>query len=294
MRRKKRPALDGKTVVISGAGSGIGRALARRLSSRGCPLALIDFDPIGLAETESMISGTSLTRELDVRDRLAWMQFAAEVAEWSRGPIGAVFNNAGVALSASVASGTIEEHDRVNEINFGGVVNGVNAFLPILLTQGQGTIVNVSSVFGLMGVPYQSAYCASKFAVRGFTESLRQELDGTGVDAVTVHPGGIRTNIVRNIRMVEDPLGLDRDVNAFAAEFERNARTTPERAAEVIQNGVENGKSRILIGADAHVIDAMTRIAPTGYSLVLKQFLELSRKQAAREASTSEPKVGQI
>ena len=130
-----------------------------------------------------------LARRLDVRDRQAQMAFAAEVAEWAPAPLGMVFNNAGVATSQSVAEGSVEDDEWVVEINFQGVVHGVRAFLPILLGQDSGVIVNTSSVFGLLGMPYQSAYCASKFAVRGFTDSLRQELRGTGVRAVTVHPG---------------------------------------------------------------------------------------------------------
>ncbi len=152
-----------------------------------------------------------LARRLDVRDRQAQMAFAAEVAEWAPAPLGMVFNNAGVATSQSVAEAAVEDDEWVIDINLGGVVNGVRAFLPILLRQNSGVIVNTSSVFGLLGIPHQSAYCASKFAVRGFTDSLRQELRGTGVRAATVHPGGVKTNIARNARWHSDPLGLDQD-----------------------------------------------------------------------------------
>jgi NAD(P)-dependent dehydrogenase (short-subunit alcohol dehydrogenase family) len=153
------------------------------------------------------------------------------------------------------------------------VVNGVRAFLPILLGQDSGVLVNTSSVFGLLGWPNQSAYCASKFAVRGFTESLRHELGGTGVRAVAVHPGGIRTNILRNARFHSDPMRRDLSHEDAATQFDALARTTPERAADIILAGVMAGKSRILVGPDAYVFDALVRLAPTRYFDVLA-FLE--------------------
>jgi len=155
----------------------------------------------------------------------------------------------------------------LHSINFGGVVNGTRAFLPILVEQNDGVIVNTSSVFGLVGMPGQSAYCAAKFAVRGFTDALRQELRGTGVTAVNVHPGGIKTNIVRNGRLHNDPEGRPRE--QLVAEFDAIAMTTPDKAAEVIQNGVERGKARILVGPDAYLFDALGRLAPTRYFDVL-------------------------
>jgi short-subunit dehydrogenase len=180
-------------------------------------------------------------------------------------PLGAVFNNAGVAVAASVLDGSPEDDDWLHRINFHGVVNGTRAFLPILVEQDAGVIVNTSSVFGLVGMPYNSAYCASKFAVRGFTDSLRQELRGTGVSAVNVHPGGISTNIVRNGRMRADPTGLGRTKEQMVEEFEAITRTSPEKAAEIIHRGVERGKARILVGPDAYMFDALARIAPTHY-----------------------------
>ena len=178
---KQSVQVDGRTAFVSGAASGIGRAVALRLAAHGCPVAIVDQDEDGLRETAELIAGPVLARTLDVRDRQAQMAFAAEVADWAPAPLGMVFNNAGVATSQSVAEGSVEDDEWVLDINLGGVVNGVRAFLPILLRQDSGVIVNTSSVFGLVGIPFQSAYCASKFAVRGFTESLRQELRGTGV-----------------------------------------------------------------------------------------------------------------
>ncbi len=178
----RRPRIvDGRTAYVSGAGSGIGRAAAVLLARHGCPVALVDQDEAGLEETADLINGPVLTRRLDVRDRQAQFAFAAEVAEWAPAPIGMVFNNAGVATSQTVAESAVEDDEWVLAVNLGGVINGVRAFLPILLAQDSGVIVNTSSVFGLVGMPAQSAYCASKFAVRGFTDSLRQELRGSGV-----------------------------------------------------------------------------------------------------------------
>jgi NAD(P)-dependent dehydrogenase (short-subunit alcohol dehydrogenase family) len=273
--------LAGQTAVITGAGSGIGRALAERLSSRGSPVAVLDADEAALRETADALSGPALWRVLDVRDRQGQLAFAAEVAEWAPAPIGAVFNNAGVALSQTVAAASPEDDEWLMAINLDGVIHGVRAYLPILLRQGSGAIVNTSSVFGLAGIPTQSAYCASKFAVRGFTESLRHELRGTGVRAITVHPGGIRTNIARNGRMNADPRGLGRSRDELVAEFDALTRTSPERAAKVIHRGVDGGRARILIGADAHLFDALTRITPTHYYEVLERVVALADRRAS-------------
>jgi len=276
---KPRP-LAGQTAVITGAGSGMGRTLAQRLSARGCPVAISDADEATLRETEAGLGGPVLARPLDVRDRQGQLAFASEVRAWAPAPIGAVFNNAGVALSSTVAEASPEDDEWLLAINFDGVVHGTRAWLPILLEQDSGAIVNTSSVFGLAGIPTQSAYCASKFAVRGFTESLRHELRGTGVRAVTVHPGGIRTNIVRNGRMKADPRGLGRTSDDLVAEFDALTRTTAERAAKVIHEGVDAGKARILIGADAYFIDAITRITPTHYYRVLDRITALAARGA--------------
>ena len=274
--------LAGRTVVITGAGSGIGRALAQRLSSVGCPVVAVDANEAGLAETEATLSGRVLTRRLDVRDRQGLLALAAEVSEWSPGPIGAVFNNAGVAVAGTVAATPPEDHEWLMAINFDGVVNGTRAFLPLLVRQNSGAIVNTSSVFGLAGIPGQSAYCASKFAVRGFTDALRQELQGTGVRAINIHPGGIQTNIARSARFHGDPLGLGRDREQMVREFDFAVRTSPERAAEVIHRGVDAGKARILIGPDAHLFDIVTRLTPTHYFKVLGPLERLAVRRAAK------------
>jgi NADP-dependent 3-hydroxy acid dehydrogenase YdfG len=260
-----RRTISGRTVVITGAASGIGRALAQRLSTHSCPVAIADVDEQGLKETEASLHRPSFVRVLDVRDAQAQRDFAGDVHEWAPKPIGAVFNNAGVAVASSVLDSIPEDDDWLWDINFHGVVNGTRAFLPILVEQNEGAIVNTSSVFGLVGMPNQSAYCSAKFAVRGFTDSLRQELRGTGVTAINVHPGGINTNIVRNARFRKDPEGRGRTQDQVAQEFAAITMTQPDKAAEIIHRGVEAGKARILVGPDAYLFDTLGRLAPTRY-----------------------------
>ena len=259
----RRTSVTGRPVMITGAASGIGRALAQRLSRFGSPVAIADVDEAGLKETASSLGGSVLTRVLDVRDSDDVHRFAAEVREWLPVPLAAVFNNAGVAVTSSLLEAVPEDDEWLWNINFHGVVNGTRAFLPLLVEQNSGAIVNTSSVYGLVGVPYQTAYCAAKFAVRGFTESLRQELRRTGVRAVTIHPGGITTNIARNARIRKDPTGLGRTKDQLVAEFDAVTMTSPDKAAEIIHQGMERGRARILIGSDAYLIDALSRIAPT-------------------------------
>ncbi len=280
---RNRRLITGRPVMITGAASGIGRSLARRLSRSGSPVAIADIDEAGLKDTAKSLPGSVLTRVLDVRDAADQHRFAAEVREWLTAPLAAVFNNAGVAVASSVLDADPGDDEWLRQINFDGVVNGTRAFLPILAEQDDGVIVNTSSVFGLLGMPYQSAYCASKFAVRGFTDALRQELRGTGVSAVTVHPGGITTNIARNARVRKDPEGRGRSHEQMAADFEAITMTTPDKAAEIICRGVERGKARILVGPDAYVFDALARVAPTHYYDVIAQLEKrLRSRQAAR------------
>lgn len=282
----KSPAnvISGRTVVVTGAASGIGRALAQRLSVHGCPVAIADVDEKGLKETEASLGGSTLSKVLDVRDADAQNAFAEEVSDWAPAPLGAVFNNAGVAVASKVLDSVPEDDDWLWDINFHGVVNGTRAFLPILTTQDSGAIVNTSSVFGLVGMPNQSAYCSAKFAVRGFTDSLRQELRGTGVRAINVHPGGINTNIVRNARVRKDPDGLGRSQEQMVEEFAAITMTQPAKAAEIIHRGVEQGKARILVGPDAYLFDALARLAPTRYFDILSVFESRLRGRARADA----------
>jgi NADP-dependent 3-hydroxy acid dehydrogenase YdfG len=286
-----RPELTGRPVMITGAASGIGRALARRLSGLGSPVAIADNDESGLKETAASLSGRVLTRVLDVRDAADQLRFADEVRDWLPAPLAAVFNNAGVAVSSTVLDAVPEDDQWLHDINFHGVVNGTRAFLPILVEQDSGVVVNTSSVFGLVGMPYQSAYCAAKFAVRGFTDSLRQELRGTGVRAVNVHPGGITTNIARNARMRKDPEGLGRTKEQMAAQFEAITLTSPEKAAAIIHSGVEKGKARILVGPDAYVFDALARLAPTHYYSVMARLQSRARARANETVESTQESV---
>ncbi len=267
----------GRTAVITGAGSGIGRALAQRLSAHGCPVALVDWNEEQLQETVDTIASPVISRKLDVRDRQGQMSWAAEVSEWAPAPIGLVVNNAGVTVSQTVLGGSPEDDEWCFDVNFWGVVHGTRAWLPVLKEQGSGAVVNVSSVFGLLAFPTQAAYCASKFAVRGFTEALRHELRGTGVDAVTVHPGGIRTNIVNNARFHEDDQG-GTDHGKMARDFEKLSRTSPAKAAQTIHSGVEKGRDRILIGPDAAFLSGLTRVAPVRYYDVIDRLSGLVRR----------------
>jgi NAD(P)-dependent dehydrogenase (short-subunit alcohol dehydrogenase family) len=237
MPRSKRRVIRGRTVMISGAASGIGRALAQRLSRAGSPVAIADIDETGLKETEASLSGPVLARVLDVRDADAQHAFAAEVADWMPQPLGAVFNNAGVAVASSVLDAVPEDDDWLREINFHGVVNGTRAFLPLLVEQDSGVIVNTSSVFGLVGIPDQSAYCASKFAVRGFTESLMVEMVNEPITVHLVHPGGIATNIAKSA-------GADDFANKFL-------RTDPAEVATRVAESILKPRARIVLGYSA-------------------------------------------
>jgi NAD(P)-dependent dehydrogenase (short-subunit alcohol dehydrogenase family) len=261
---------DGKTAVITGAGSGIGRALAVDLAGRGANLAISDVDATRVAETAAACDRAGVQVRhyaLDVADRAAVLEHADQVmADFGR--VNLVVNNAGVGLMANVVDMTWEDLDWLIGINFWGVVHGTKAFLPHLIASGDGHLVNVSSVFGLIGVPSQSAYNAAKFAVRGFTEALRQEMliAEHPVAVSCVHPGGIRTNIARDARAGEDFSPAEREKQA--QDFERVARTTPEQAARTILRGVDRRKPRILIGPDAYVIAAAPRLLGAGYQRV--------------------------
>ena len=218
------------------------------------------------------------TQKLDVADREAFYAYADTVAEHF-GAVHLVVNNAGVALGATVKEMSIEDIEWLMGINFWGVVYGTKAFLPHLERAGEGHIVNVSSVFGIIAVPTQGAYNASKFAVRGFTEALRQELEieGSPVSCTSVHPGGIKTNIARNARMVSKST-LGHDTESAADNFEKIARTTPDEAARVILEAVKNNDRRLLIGADARLIDATQRAFPTLYQRALSLVTKLSAR----------------
>jgi NADP-dependent 3-hydroxy acid dehydrogenase YdfG len=260
-------SVAGKVVVITGAGSGIGRALAQNLAARGARLALSDVDSAGLAETVSTLAEAEVRSDLlDVRDRAAMAGYAASVAE-EFGGVDVLINNAGVAMTGSVLGLDYADLEWVLDIDFWGVVNGTKEFLPHLIASGDGILVNLSSLFGLLAVPGQSAYNAAKFAVRGFTESLRQEMLSARlpVRVCCVHPGGIKTAIARNARVAEGE-----DQAALADFFDRKlAKTSAAKAAEVIVAGMLAGKPRILVGPDAKALDLLVRLLGARYQPVL-------------------------
>jgi butyryl-CoA dehydrogenase len=259
--------LDDKVVVITGAGSGIGRALALDLARRGALLALSDVDEAGLAETVAMCEGSGVKVSgvrVDVADRDAVSAWAEQVVA-EHGTVNLVFNNAGVALGSTIEAMTYADFEWLMSINFWGVVHGTKAFLPHLKASGEGHIVNTSSVFGLISVPSQSAYNASKFAVRGFTDALRMELEieKAPVSCTTIHPGGIKTNIAKNARFDDSVAALAGDVDRMVGSFEKMALTTADKAARQILTAVEKDRRRALIGPDAKVIDLLARL-PAG------------------------------
>ena len=258
---------SGRVAAITGAGSGIGRALAKDLAGRGCHLALSDIDEEGLAETVARCEGAGIkvtSARVDVADRTAMFGWADQAAD-EHGRVNLIFNNAGVAVVSTVEEHSYEDFEWLMNINFWGVVHGTKAFLPHLRESGEGHVVNMSSVFGLISVPSQSAYNSAKFAVRGFTDALRMELEieGAPVSATTIHPGGIKTNIVRNARIDNGPGALGGTPNAREA-FDKMALTSPEKAARQILTAVANDRRRALIGPDAKVIDLVSRM-PGGF-----------------------------
>jgi len=271
--------IDHTTVaVVTGAASGIGRALAIRLAQAGASLAVADVKAEALAETVRMASegaespGKITTHIVDVSDKEGVAAFARETVD-SHGRVNLLINNAGVGLFGTAEQLSIEDIEWLMGINFWGVIYGVKHFMPILRRQPYSHIVNISSVFGIIGPAGHSAYAASKFAVRGFTEALRHELAGSSVKVSVVHPGGIKTNIANDARP-----GGGADHAAAAREtaiFNAAARTTPEAAAERIVRGVLRNEERILIGPDAWAIDRIQRWAPVKYWRLLGKVIEM-------------------
>ncbi len=259
----------GKVAAVTGAGSGIGQALAVELGRSGASVAISDVDTEGLAVTEDRLRAIGApvkTDRLDVTERETVLLYADAVKDHF-GRVNQIYNNAGIAFTGDVEVSQFKDIERVMDVDYWGVVNGTKAFLPHLIASGDGHVVNISSVFGLFAVPGQAAYNSAKFAVRGFTEALRQEmiLAGHPVKVTTVHPGGIKTAIARNATAAE---GIDQA--ALAETFDRKmARTTPERAAQIILDGVAKNKARVLVGTDAKILDIVVRLSGSGYQQIL-------------------------
>lgn len=261
--------MAGKVVVITGAGSGIGRELAREAARRGALLALSDIDADGLATTVRLAREDGATEvaedRLDVAEQGAVAEYAGAVAE-RFGAVNLVVNNAGIAFTGAVEKSGYKDIARVMDVDYWGVVHGTKEFLPHLIASGDGHLVNLSSIFAFLSVPTQNAYNAAKAAVQQFTESLRMELLAAGhpVDVSCAHPGGIRTAVARNAGAAE---GLDS--SDFATVFDQKfARTEASVAARVILDGVEKRRARILVGPDAYAIDLMVRLFPVRYQQV--------------------------
>jgi len=273
-------SFSGKVAAITGAGSGIGRALALRLARRSCHLALCDVNERSLAGTveSARRTGVKVTGDrVDVADREAVYRWAARVAE-EHGRVNLVFNNAGVALGSAIEGGGYEDFEWLFGTNFWGVVYGTKAFLPHLRASGEGHVVNVSSVFALISVPGQGAYNASKAAVRGFTDALRMELEmcGAPVSATSVHPSGINTNIALSSRSNASIKALGLDEEGGREKFDKLLVTDADEAARAILRAVEKNKRRVLLGREAYFIDGMVRLLPSAYQHAVKRLVRRS------------------
>lgn len=255
--------LQDRTAVVTGAASGIGQAVAVELARRGCDLALVDLQAEGLEQTRRIVEAMgrrATVHRVDVADRAAMFALADDVVA-AHGAVHVLVNNAGVSLSVPFAEASLEDFDWLMGVNWWGVVHGCHVFLPHLKAADEGWIVNISSIFGVIGVPCQSAYCAAKFAVRGFTEALDLELRGTSVGVSCVHPGAVATGIIRNGRYHASSDGLPVD----SAHALIDGGTSPEQAARVIVDGVARRRPRVLVGGDARWIDRFARLLPVRY-----------------------------
>lgn len=271
----------GRVAAVTGAGSGMGRALAFALVARGCHVAVADIDDDALAETEQGCRAAAAAEQrvsrhrVDVADREQVERFAADVVA-THGCVHLIFNNAGVSVTDTVEHMSYENFEWLMGINFWGVVYGSKAFLPHLRQVDEAHIVNTSSIFGTIAVPSQSAYNASKFAVRGFTDALRMELADTHIAVSCVQPGGVKTNIVKRSRYVPtDNSAATRE--EMIARFDQLAGLTAEQAAAQILRGVGRGKARILVGQDARLLALLERLAPLGYGKLLARLFDRDR-----------------
>lgn len=274
-------ALRGKTAVVTGAASGIGRALAGVLAQRGCALVLADVDAAGLEETATRARAAGVAVSCHVVDVADWDRMLAFAADVQRefGGVDLLVNNAGVSVTGTLEEQSIEDLRWIVGVNFWGVVHGCKAFLPLLRARPEAHIVNVSSLFGIIGLPTQSSYCATKFAVRGFSEALWAELADSGIGVTVVHPGGVKTNIVQASRTADAALK-----QATIARFDRHA-VAPERAAERIVRGVERGEMRVRVCRETYVADWAKRLFPVAvHRLVRRGYRRMASPAGANGA----------
>jgi short-subunit dehydrogenase len=271
----------GTVAVVTGAGSGIGRALALALAREGCALALADKDAHNVAnaaaDAKKAGARTLSTHAVDVADLAAMTRFRDEVKK-AHGRVQVLVNNAGVALGGDFEELALDDMRWLMDVNFWGAVYGTQLFLPLLRAERQAHIVNISSIFGIIAPAGQSAYAASKFALRGFSEALRQELSQSAIRVTVVHPGGVRTNIVRNAKL-PPRFGAERR-EQMVKRFEERARTTPARAAERILRGITRNERRIILGPDAKLFALLAWLMPVGYGRVLALIFPRRRKPA--------------
>ena len=264
--------IQGAVAVVTGAASGIGRALAKELAQQGAQLALADVNLAGLEQTRQMVgSASARAYVVDVSDAAAVENFASQV-ERDFGRASILINNAGVALYGTFSEISIKDFEWLMSINFWGVVYGCKFFVPQLQREPGSHIVNISSVFGLIGPPGQSAYCSSKFAIRGFSECLREELRAAGVRVTCVHPAGIATSIAEKARTGADAHVADLD--ELRKQFTKALTIPAETAAQIIVRGILTNKDRVLIGKDAYRIDLLQRLRPARATAMLTRWLE--------------------
>ena len=257
--------LKGRTAVITGAAGGIGRAIAGSLARRGCHLALADIDEIGMAGTADLVQGNGVRvsrHRIDVANRGDVASFPDAVTSEHLG-VDVLVNNAGVAVGGTFDQVSDEDFEWLFEINFWGVVRMTRAFLPLLRASDDARVVNLSSIYGVIAPPEQAAYSASKFAVRGFSEALRHELEGSSVGVTVVHPGGVATSIAEKARI---PAGVSEDeIARRLKKYRKLLRLPAEVAGETIVRGIERRQSRILVGSDAKTISLIARLMPVSY-----------------------------
>lgn len=271
--------LRDKVAVVTGAASGIGRATSLRLAKEGCRLALVDVSAQELEYTADAIrrqGGRASVHLADV-SKLESVQALAEAVLGEHGHAHLLLNNAGVTVVDLFRTGTLEDFHWIMGVNFWGVVHGCKVFLPHLLQEKEAHIVNVSSVYGFVGIPSQSSYCATKFAVRGFTEALGVELQGSGVKVSCVFPGGVRTGIARGARFGTSWNGDDR--SETVAKFEASARSTTDGAAKTIVRGIQTDQRRILIGGDAKFVDVLARLLPSHGGSIVAELVRRGKRR---------------